>query len=331
MEKIHLKQLVRLLEEEPKANVVTLQTREGKIDVFPASSSSREESATGFTLPPKGEKKSFSHFEALKRHLKRVEALRGEEAILISVDRRYSTAEDFLKNAPFQRASMSELLSRYSAKADSFELAAPFDGRIDKAHPTGFYYLPPEKGEEAVKECYTLLLIRLKEEYLSLKKEPPFDEIEASVRAIVQKNLPENEARAELKTAAQLCGEGFLPVFTGLFDAMTLALKQRAALAKKAGNILLRPPHLDLADEKYEVLKHYLKSVRVTFFVHNRASEELKMVYRFFLNKETKDYLSSYSSDYEMRGLEDLAFFREEKMIFCSHTREKKHFDYSNE
>lgn len=92
-------------------------------------------------------------------------------------------------------------------------------------------------------------------------------------------------------------------------------------------------PDLIDRDHKYEFLKPYMKHKEISFHTHCTISSILFETYYFELNEETKKWLLNYKSVFSFDGeiLEDLAFYKDEKLKFSSCTHEGYTIDKNEE
>lgn len=83
-------------------------------------------------------------------------------------------------------------------------------------------------------------------------------------------------------------------------------------------------PYLIDTNRKYEILKPYIKRKEISFHTHCTISSILYETYYFELNEETKKWLLNYEDVFSFDGepLEDLAFYKDEKLKFSSCTHE---------
>lgn len=72
-----------------------------------------------------------------------------------------------------------------------------------------------------------------------------------------------------------------------------------------------------------EDLKNNYLFYEVSFFNLVTVSGQLMINYYFKLNDETRKYLLKFSSDFDLIGLEDLALYKDGKVMFSSCTHEK--------
>ena len=79
----------------------------------------------------------------------------------------------------------------------------------------------------------------------------------------------------------------------------------------------------DLSD--FEILKPFLISKRLSYSWHCTETSFFAIVFKFKLNQETKKYLLNFKSDYDLSGLEDLALYKGDKILFSSCTHEQFH------
>ena len=85
----------------------------------------------------------------------------------------------------------------------------------------------------------------------------------------------------------------------------------------------------DLRTEENEVLYENLIKKEIGFSNHCTETGSLLLTYYFKLNNQTKAWLSQFKTDYDLNGLEDLAFYKNGKIMFSSCTHERFHTDLS--
>lgn len=92
-------------------------------------------------------------------------------------------------------------------------------------------------------------------------------------------------------------------------------------------------PDLIDIDRKYDFLKSYIKHKEISFHTHCSISSILFETYYFELNEETKKWLLNYDDVFSFDGeiLEDLAFYKDEKLKFSSCTHEGYMIDKNKE
>ena len=72
------------------------------------------------------------------------------------------------------------------------------------------------------------------------------------------------------------------------------------------------------------ILKQNLIKYEILYHNHCTESGGLMVNYYFKLNEETKKWLLQFKNDFDINGsLEDLAFYKDEKLVFSSCTHEK--------
>ena len=83
--------------------------------------------------------------------------------------------------------------------------------------------------------------------------------------------------------------------------------------------------------DKYPKLKNNYISYKITFNTYVTGGP-LQIIYYFELNDETKEYLLEFKDDYSFNnGLEDLALYKDDKILYASCTHERFRYDYLSE
>ncbi len=91
------------------------------------------------------------------------------------------------------------------------------------------------------------------------------------------------------------------------------------------------PTAEELEQERFLALKPYVISVTGSNSWHCTTTGGFYKIFRFRLTEETKIWLLQYKTDYDLVDLEDLAFYKGEKLLFSSCTHEGFHCDYSKD
>jgi hypothetical protein len=104
--------------------------------------------------------------------------------------------------------------------------------------------------------------------------------------------------------------------------------QKHAVIASMLKNTESRPITFALEEPYYQPLKKsYLKS-DIGFSWHCTTSSALSITHYFKMDEHAKSWLSQLKDDYDMKTLEDLAFYYKGHLAFSSCTHEHFHHDY---
>lgn len=239
------------------------------------------------------------------------------------------TPEEFFNRVAFDNLDMQGLLEKYLPLADSFSLTCPY----------GSFNVSEELADKALKEvkaeCYKsaeMQFMHVPED--ERKKLPPFKTIYADIEKEYDEYCREHSALIDANEG-YAC---FSDVFSGdrIYSSLTELWHayNEVDFAGTCGYTLeklkkceaVQPLDSEL-DGEAACLKANLIKTDVTFCWHCTRSGELSKVFYIKLNEDTVKWLKKFGTDYDLEGLEDLAFYKKGKLLFSSCTHEKFHND----
>ena len=354
MEHIPLEQLKKLLKEE-QVSVTLAYGADGAADAENGAENSTAEislqwvlqfdandiadggnvrlTARGFTVTAGTQSSECRNWDELLRRLKDMGAVTEAGAALLSIGGGFETIAAYEANKAFDALDMRGIVGKYRPLADSFELV----GEI----PEGSW-LTQAQAEELIAGCAREAKERAYEYYEMLSEKertqlPSFDEVWRTAYA-------EGQAHAARAERGELGGESpFLCDLVHrnkthfsepqefcwhLYHSVSLIFEQAYEIGRYVGGV---DADNFPCDPKYAPLKPYLLSVTPTCSWHCTQTSQPHYVYRFRLTDETAAWLLQYRSDYDLEELQDLAFYRGEKLLFSSCTHEGFHNDFSEE
>ncbi|MBE5740035.1 MAG: hypothetical protein E7349_04170 [Clostridiales bacterium] len=267
-------------------------------------------------------------YDTLIKFLKKEKVLVGDLLTLVSINGRFSTLAEYEEELVFDALDMRGLLKKYEGMADSFVLVGPCEQ--ESLSEEGKELARQEIEKDALERGFAAYQ-RLSEEERDLL--PDFQTLCADIREEIKAYIEENgreaatficDRQSEGKTRYQKPQNFLWHLYMDLqrledFEACSAAVTDSALIA---------PLDAPLNSEKLRVLKPYLISITPTCSWHCTRGG-LSKVYRFRLTEETKNWLLQYKTDYDLDELEDLAFYKGDKLLFSSCTHEGFHSDYS--
>lgn len=266
----------------------------------------------------------------------------GEQIKIISAGGR--DYNEFLAEERFKNIGMEELLQKYLPLADEFSLTATFN-EYDAEHPYGIYKVGESEAGEAARGIEEFAKSSALTAYQRLtngqKSElPPFEELYAEIKEEYRLYASAHAEVMEEHGGNAFFGDEFAmenakySKYNGLqqaYYAVDFAGTCLFTLEKMKKNDKARPNDWELGLEYYAPLKNSLKRIETGFVWHCTASGQLSKTFYFQLNGESIGWLKTLKNDYDMRRLEDLAFYRARRCIFSSCTHEEFHCDLSAE
>ncbi|MGN0814839.1 MAG: hypothetical protein ACI4MH_06385 [Candidatus Coproplasma sp.] len=284
------------------------------------------------------EKKTFEKFDALVGYLKSIGCCDGENFKLNRINGAYPTLESFDKKLEFDSIDMAGLLNKYVPVADSFSLTCRFNDGYDADHPFGLYRMDRADGERALEVLNKCLRDDAYSQYALLSDEEkgklePFDviygKICAKCRSFVAGRAEENR-RSFCDTVSENSEWGDAPWVWHAFNNASFYERSKYIIEKSYNLPLTRDVCAPLDDEKFAVLKRNLIRYEITFSWHCTLSGMPHTVFYFALNDQTIAYLAQFEHDYQFEKLEDLVFYKGDKLLFSSCTHEGFHTDCSD-
>ncbi len=336
------RELRRLLEE----NCVTVTVEAGgkifriepEISVV-FSDGAAEWKATAFNLFSEGDKTACKNFERVLEILRQG----GEEIKIVSAGD-FETYDEYLADERFKHIDMTGLLEKYLPIADEFSLTTSFN-KYDAEHPYGIYKVGESEASEAEKGIEEYAKKSALSAYKRLsdgqrRELPPFEKLYDEVKAEYRSYAAARGKFMEEHGGNVFFGDEFArdnakySKYDGLqqmYSAVDFEGTCLYTLEMMKKNTKTRPSDWELGIEYYAPLKSALKRVETGFVWHCTASGQLSKTLYFELNAESIGWLKKLKNDYDMRRLEDLAFYRARRCIFSSCTHEEFHCDLSAE
>lgn len=256
-----------------------------------------------------------------------------KEIELVSINNRFKTIDAYLENKEFNNLNMQGILDRYG-EADAFELVSPYNKNFE------FLGVKADENiggiDDAVSGLRKSLLSELKDrfnKYQDKIKESTTKDFDAIIDDITNEIL---KAKKKRKGIVFLCDKVYegktkyvnpVEFFWHAYHSVTLIIECQEN-AKKQLEQKVEIEESVLSDLKY--LQPHMISAKLSYSWHCTTSSALSVVFRFELNDETKKYLLRFKDDYALRGLEDLALYKGDKLLFSSCTHEGFHNDGRN-
>lgn len=287
----------------------------------------------GFTLEKKGRRKSFKNFESF------FEKFENKQVKLISINDEFESIESYEEEKAFENISMEKLLATFMPIADSFSLTCPFNSGYDEEHPFGLYRVDAKLAERALNELEEWEKKTAERQYGCIlekdrKKLPAFETLYEEVKAECRDYRRKHAEKADKFGGNVFFSDEFSEGNTKykkpaelwhVYEAVDFVETCRYTLDKTAENEKERPLDEVLDKEEYAGLKSSLIKTEVGFTWHCTTSGMLSETFFFKLNESTAEWLKKFENDYALEGLEDLAFYKDGKLIFSSCTHEKFH------
>jgi len=298
-------------------------------------SSVYETNISGYDLYTDGENSEFYEtFEGLVEKLKAMQVFKNGEAELLSINDAFKSLEEYEEKKAFDCLDMAGLLDKYMPIADSFSLTCPY----------GDYNISGELADKALTEIKKLMYNSAKEQFEcshgdERAKLPPFDVLYDNVareygeyRKKHKRRIEKNdgfayfydvfgEGKGNYKEPEELWHTYFAVDFVGDCSRDLERLKNTGR--KQA-------LETELDNEHYRILKANLLKTDVAFGNHCTISGMLSKTFYFKLNETTARWLLQFQTDFDLKYLEDLAFYKDGELIFSSCTHERYHNDYTN-
>ncbi len=291
---------------------------------------------TGYTVTGGTEEKAET-LEELFAILDKI-AEGDSEYTLKDIGGGFKTVAELRKKLAFDKISMDGLLERYK-EADRFTLTADYgDVQIDNEVADNVLKEIEEVIRKAAESQYLLILAGEREQL------PPFDklyeEINGECLAYRKKNviLIEKHGGQSFFCDVFATGKGKYrqpQELWHLYNAVDFV--QACAYDLQRLKALKEVAPIDIQLEGLPVLKEALLTAKPTYCWHCTISGRLATVFTFELNEKTREWLKTLKDDYAFDNtqagylLDDLAFYRGEKILFSSCTHEHFHSDCAEE
>lgn len=286
----------------------------------------------GFTLERKGRRKSFKDFESFFKKFE------NKQIELVLINDEFESLEDYEDKKAFDNINMENLLAIYLPVADSFSLTRPFNN-YDGEHPFGIYRLDTKLAEKALKELEEWEKKTAERQFDGIpekdrKELPPFDKLYEDIKAECSDYRKKHAAKLDEYEGNVFFGDEFSKGNTKykkpvelwyVYEAVDFVETCRYTLGKTAENEKERPLGSALENEEYAGLRGSLIKTEVGFTWHCTTSGMLSETYFFKLTEDAVAWLKGFENDFALKGLEDLAFYKDGKLIFSSCTHERFH------
>lgn len=298
--------------------------------------------ADGFTVSfEDGKEKTFKSFDETEEYLKRIGAIKDGEIHVVSFGDGYKTLDEYEEAKAFEHIGMEGLLLKYGVTADSFSLSCPYGDGFDKDHPFGTVYIDEDAAKTALAELKRVQYETAKSQFELIsdaerEELPPFDELYNDIGEEFAAYLKKHRKKAEKNDGNTFFCDEFARGRTKYTAPQELwhiymahdFIGACGFLLKKMGaNTIMRPLDYELRQDINKALKDNLIRTEITFCTHCTVSSQLSKVFYFRLNEKTSEWLSRFSTDYDLEELQDLAFYGDGKILFSSCTHERFHCD----
>lgn len=286
----------------------------------------------GYSVNCNGETKDVDDYEKLC-DLLNVTGLGHKNIELISINDRFDSIKDYLEDKEFNNLDMKGILDKYAGQADSFELVTPYN---EKLTFIGVSADSKDNASEAVKGMENATISRLKQYYekycdkISKVTDKSFDELITDIKKEIESAIAKGKKLGRPvfmcdmvykgKTKYSEPQEFFWHTYHDI--QFMYECKENIERAKAERELVEK----SIVEDLY-LLKPHLISARLSYSWHCTTTSQLSIVCKFKLNDDTEKYLSRFKTDYDLRGLEDLALYRGDKLLFSSCTHEGFHTD----
>lgn len=354
MEKINKDRLRNLLEEE-KVEVEVASYDTSKTDSYEigfnvylvAHKSGTKLKYRGYTVETFKDKrhifKKFRYIFQLFAYLEKELVFDADEVTVVSYNSgQYNTYQEYTDALAFNNIDMSGILEKYLPHADRFSLNCPFCLEYDAEHMQGTYRLSDVHAEYARNKARTVTLKNLGRVYERINNQdkenlPSFDslieiitdEIKDFRHALGDKFIDSNGGNSFICDEFSM-GKTHLTSPQDLwhfYHSLDNLFMYYWICDKLQKNTIERPLDAILDTEYYLPLKQDLINIEVTFCWHCTMSSELTKVFYFRLTENSIAWLNTLKNDYDMRELQDLAFYNGDMLLFSSCTHEGFHSD----
>lgn len=239
---------------------------------------------------------------------------------------------------------MKALLNKYK-HATTFSLTGPFQKGYHKEHPYGIYTLDAPTANNALKDVYSRIITQLRSRYSNwpvneIKLHPSFDDLIEGIQEevinhsnrLLNHKLKTNESPFMCDVFIQGNANHKEPLdlwhfyhdislFEDTYKPTINALKQNKI--KRDIDDIFEIPY-------YAPLQPCLINTKISFFWHCTQSSQLAITYFFQLNPLSIRWLEQRENEFDMQELEDLAFYKDDKLLFSSCTHEMYQVDVEN-
>lgn len=266
----------------------------------------------GQTVKIKGDKKLIKFFEDNG-------AVENGEYKVTAIGSDRLSVEEYNKMLAFDKLDMEGILEKYLPLADCFSLTCAY----------GENAISEEIANGALKRVREACFKTAEEQFMlaaesERNKLPPFKKIYEDVEKEYREYCREHTALIDANDGYACFSDVFSgdKVYSSLeelwhtYNEVDFAGTCEYILEKLKKCKNVRPLDEELFCEENIALKNNLIKTEVTFEWHCTVSGELSKVFYIKLNEETANWLRQFKSDYDLDGLEDLAFYKNGKLLF---------------
>ena len=334
---------LKFLLEDEKVSALVIKNKEKRIDIirkisiymnFDDLSDERNGQLIdkGYQVNINEETIDFESFEQLLEFLK----LEDQQLIaLLSINNQFNSIQEYLEDKAFNNLDMQGIISKYEKEADSFVLVAPYEEELLDEMYVEF---GDDSKSETINDLENKIITKLKGYYdiylddIKKTTNKSFETIIDDIKQEIRKALMQAERDNVLMFLCDKVHVG-KTLYQEPQQFFWHAYHDLQFLIECESNIdLVENNQFEYLEKNtiindLRTLKPWLISFNTSYSWHCTTTNRLSIVFKFQLNEETKKYLLKFKTDYDLKGLEDLAFYKGEKLLFSSCTHERFHAD----
>ncbi len=286
----------------------------------------------GYSVNCNGETTDVDDFEKICDLLD-MQNVDNEKMELISINNRFDSVNDYLEDKEFNNLDMKGILNKYAGKADSFELVTPYN---DKLTFIGVSADSRDNASEAVEGIENATISRLKQYYdkyydkIIKVTDKGFDEIITDIKKEIESAIAKGKKQCKPVFMCDRVYKGKTK-YSEPYEFFWHTYHDIQFMFECRDNIERAKAERELVEnsiiEDLRLLQPHLISARLSYSWHCTTTSQLSIVCKFQLNEDTQKYLLRFKDDYDLRGLEDLALYSGDKLLFSSCTHEGFHTD----
>ena len=290
---------------------------------------------SGYTLEFENKEFDFDDFCSLTEFLKDKKIINDGKISLKLINDKFSKLSLYEEDKEFNNLDMKGLLEKYST-ASEFEVVVPYGHGYTASSPYGTVKLSKKDAEIAIDGLQKQTIKSLKATYdnLSKKDKSLIPEFEVFINdVIVEIETLLDGRRIDLFMCDKVSkgqtkySEPIKFVWRAYLELEELS-KRKIEVVKMQDIPESRSLTCEL-DGVFSDIKECFISATPTYSWHSTTTSMLYKLYRFKLNEKSKNWLMQFEDDYKIEGFEDLAFYRDDKILFSSCTHEGFHVDLS--
>lgn len=265
----------------------------------------------------------FSIIEEVVAFLELEKCLVDDKIEILTINEKYENLESFQKAKSFHSINMEALLKKYLPFANKFVLVAPFDKKLK---------LDRKLAINIAEENTVYVTNHLQEIYKNLakfqkKQIPNFGELIEHIteKMVFEKSISEIEKFKTMFAMSEM-EASFIQYFYKELSKLSARKKTLEMLMtnKKEENL-----QSELKTPYYLQLEKSLIDTKLGFCWHCTNSDCLTKIFTFKIDDNSIDWLQRLKNDFDMKKLKDLAFYKDDILLFSSCTSEKFHIDFT--